>query len=251
MTPNRVERICAWVAFVAIVLGVAAGNTHNFKVRLLPDDLNSPILAMELLRSPDQLAQVVGDPSDPKNNRKDMAMLTKIDFAFIAAYSCLFLSVSLRLRQRSHRWTAILLIAVVIPAAVFDVRENLAIFRTLDCLCTTPRAPSLTKWTLIFIALLLVAPVFVDSTLKPLRRTIGYLAAALCVTAAFIGLAGVSLGVDPLIERGATFMGLGLLAGWLFFATRSVLSNGFVAALDRLAEVRGFKQLSTWPSDES
>jgi len=251
MTPDQMERICAWVAFVAILLGVAAGDTHNFKVRLLPDDLNSPLLAMELLRSPDQLEQVVGDPSDLKNNRKDMERLTKIDFGFIAAYSCLFLLVSLRLRQRSYKWTGILLIAAGLGAAVFDVRENLAIFRTLECLCTTPRAPSLIKWALTFIALLLVAPVFVDSTLKPLRRTVGYFAAALCVTAALMGLAGVSLGVDPLIERAATFMGLGLLAGWFFFATRSILSNGFLAALNRLAEVRGFKQLSTWPSDES
>ena len=251
MTPDHVERICAWVAFVAILLGVAAGNTHSFKVRTLPDDLNSPLLAMELLRAPDQLGHVVGDPSDRKNNRMDMERLTKIDFGFIASYSCLFLIVSLRLRQRSYKWTGILLIAAGISAAVFDVRENLAIFRTLECVCATPRVASLIKWTLTFVALLLVVPVFIDRTLKPLRRSIGYLAAALCVTAALIGLTGISLGVDPLIERGATFMGLGLLAGWLFFATSAVLSDGFVAALNRLAQVRGFKQLSTWPSDET
>jgi hypothetical protein len=249
MTPDRTERICAWVAFVAILLGATASNTHSFKVRLLPDDLNSPILAMELLRSPADLPSVVGNPSDTKNNRKGVERLTKIDFAFIFAYGSLFTFVSLRLWQRSCSLAALLVLGAGLGAAVFDVLENLAIFRTLECLCTTPRFPSLIKWTLTFITLIVVAPVFVDSTLKPLRRTIGVLAAAVCVTTGIVGLAGILLRVDPLIEKGAAFMGLGLLFGWLFFATRATLRNGLVSALNRLAEIPGFKQLSTWPSE--
>jgi hypothetical protein len=49
--------------------------------------------------------------------------------------------------------------------------------------------------------------------------------------------------------KGAALMGLGLLSGWLFFATRATLGNGPVSALNRLAEIPGFKQLSTWPSE--
>jgi len=251
MTPKRTEQICAWLAFVAIVLGAWAGNTHNFKARLLPDDLNSPILAVELLRSPTLLAQVVGDPdTDQKNNRVDLEKSTEIDFGFIAAYACLFLAVGLRLGQRSLKWVAIFVVVTGLGAAIFDVWENLAIFELLRGLCTTPRIPSLIKWTLTFFALLYVALVFVDGTLRPLRRNIGYLAAILCVIAGLTGLAGVTLGVDPLIERGANVMGLGLVAGWLFFATHTILADGLVAALNRLAARKPFKRLSTWPSDD-
>src|SRR5712664_2503841 len=178
MTTERTESVCAWIAFVAILLGSAAGNTRSFQVRLLPNDLNSPLLAMELLRSPVDLRDVVGDPSDEKNNRKDMEQLTKIDFAFIVAYACLFLSVGSRLLQRSRRWAGIVVIVAGSGAAAFDICENLKILKALDCICTVPRTVSLIKWTLTFVALIAVSLVFIDHTLKPLRRTIGYLAAA-------------------------------------------------------------------------
>jgi hypothetical protein len=251
MTTECAEKICAWVALFSIVLGSAAGCTHNFKVRLLPNDLNSPLLAMELLRTPDDLASVVGEPSDEKNNRKDMERLTKFDFAFIVAYACLFLAVGWRLWQRAHKWAGIVAIVTGCGAAAFDVAENLAILRTLECLCTSPRHVSLFKWSLTFIALLAASTVFIDRSLKPLRRSIGYLAAASCIAAGLFGLAGVAARIDPLVERGAALMGLGLVCGWLFFVTHSALSGGLVPALNRLAKGRALKWLSTWPSDDT
>ena len=251
MTAARTEQLCAWVAFVAILLGSAAGNTHSFQVRLLPYDLNSPLLAMELLRLPDDLRNVVGDPSEEKNNRKDMERLTKIDFGFIASYVCLFLLVGWRLVQRSHRWQGILVILTGCGAAVFDVQENFLILRALECLCTVPRTASLIKWTLTFVALLVISRAFVDRSLPRLRRTIGYVAAVSCIAAGLVGLAGVAMRIDPLVEKGATLMGLGLMAGWLFFATHSVLAQGLVAALNRLAQLPVLKRLSTWPSDDT
>lgn len=246
MTPDRTEQLCAWVASIAIVIGFAAGNTRNFQTRILPNDLDSPVLAMELLENHDDLSKIVGSPSDKKNNREQMKQLTYIDFAFIAAYACLFLLAALRLWQRSWRFTAVLAALAGCGAAAFDVRENLLIFETLKCECTTPRGASLVKWALTFVALLLLSPVFIDRAVKPLRRFIGYIAGASTAAAGFVGLSGIGMHADPLVEVGATIMAFALLVGWLFFATRAALAGGLVAGLNRLASVYGFRKLADW-----
>jgi hypothetical protein len=49
---------------------------------------------------------------------------------------------------------------------------------------------------------------------------------------------------------GANFMASSLLVGFVFFATHSWLADGLLPALDRLANQKFLRKLTTWPSDE-
>jgi hypothetical protein len=252
MTIARLESASAWMAFIAILLGSAAGYTKNFKTRVLPNNLNSPVLAMELLHNADDVPRIVGAPGEPYNNRAAMTRLMHVDFAFIPAYAVLFALVGDLLFHRGGkwRWGGMLAALLGAAAAVFDILENLAILHVLSGGQKTPRSVSLTKWTLIFMALAVLAPVYLNPALPRIRRALGFLTAGFSWLASLLGLAGVAFGLDALIETGATLMGISLVTGWLFFATHSFLACGLLAGLNRLATHRWVWHLTNWPSDE-
>jgi hypothetical protein len=207
---------------------------------------------MELLRSVEDVPQIVGAPGESHNNRADMTHLIHVDFVFIPSYVALFVLVGVLLFFRGGMWRlgGIVVALLGAVAAIFDVLENLAILDVLRGGVHTPRGVSLVKWALIFIALALLARVYVNITLPRVRRAIGLFTAGVCWLASILGLAGVFFHRDPLVETGGTLMGISLLSGWLFFATHSVLANGVVAALDRLATIGWFRHLARWPSNE-
>jgi hypothetical protein len=164
-----------------------------------------------------------------------------------------------------HRLAGILVVALSIPAAFFDLLENLAILDLIGAQVNiplprwlvdvalvdpAPRRWSLIKWCLIFILFYPLAMIYFDRKLPALLRLIGYLASALFVLAATLGLCGIIFVTDSLIERAGSLMEMALLVGFIFFASYSWLSNGLLAALDKLASIPLLKKLSTWPSDE-
>jgi hypothetical protein len=253
MTLPRLRSICAWLAFAAVVLGWMAGDTGNFRTRILPGNLASPLLAMELLGSQQNVSAIVGAPDEAYNNRAGMVRLIRLDFGFIPAYGLLLvLAGVLTFREGGRRkWAGTALVSLGIAAPVFDVLENLSILRILQGAGAAPRTVSLVKWALVFLAMAAIGFAFLAPKLPALRRTIGFLAAGLSWLAAAFGLAGVTLHKDPLIETAAGLIAASLFVGWLFFATHKTLSQGLLPALDRLAAWRPLSKLTHWPSDDS
>jgi hypothetical protein len=248
MTIPQIQSSCAWVSFIAIVLGAMASNSSAFWQHPTPGDLTSPVLAIELMHSPEEVNGIVGPAGDPL--RAAMNHLTWIDMFFIPAYAVLFSLVGMLLIRQSHPRVGTIVIVLGIVGAVFDVLEDLDIFHALQSAGITPRHWSIPKWAILFVAMAMLVPVYRSYGQPYLHRFIGYSAAVLSLFAAILGLGGVLLQTDPLIESGGRFLGLGLLAGCLFFATRNWLSLGLVPALDRLATLPFFRTLAKWPNDE-
>jgi len=211
-------------------------------------DLTSPVLAVELMHSPDELTGIVGPPGD--NRRVAMMRLTWIDLLFIPAYVVLFVLVGLLLIRQRLPWVGVTVIGLGLIGGVLDVLEDLDIIAVLQGVSITPRHWSLPKWSILFITIGMVVPVYRTFGEPSLRRVIGYLAAICSLLTAVLGLCGVVLKTDPLIESGGKFMGIGLVFGFLFFATHNSLKMGLRAALDRLAQLPFFDLLAKWPTDE-
>ena len=243
-----IQSSCAWVSFIAIVLGAMASNSSAFLSHPVPGDLTSPVLAIELMHSPEDVNGIVGPPGDPR--RAAMNHLTVIDLFFIPAYAVLFSLVGFLLIRQSHARVGTIVIVLGIAGASLDVLEDLDIFRAIQGAAITPRYWSIPKWSILFIVIAILVPVYRTSGRSQLHRFIGYSAAIFSVSAAVLGLGGVLLRTDPLIESGGKFMGLSLAAGFLFFATQNWLSSGLVPALDRLATLPFFRVLAKWPNDE-
>ena len=248
MTIPQIQSSCAWVSFVAIVLGAMASNSSAFWQHPTPGDLTSPVLAIELMRSPEDVSGIVGPPGDPL--RAAMSRLTWIDMFFIPAYAVLFSLVGLLLIRQSQPRIGTIVIVLGIVGAVFDVLEDVDIFRALRSAGITPRHWSIPKWSILFVAMGMLVPVYRSYGQPYLHRFIGYSATILSLLAAMLGLGGVLLKTDPLIESGGRIMGLSLVAGFFFFATHNWLSSGLVPALDRLATLPFLRVLAKWPNDE-
>jgi hypothetical protein len=248
MTIPQIQSSCAWVSFIAIVLGAMASNSVVFLGHPIPGDLTSPVLAIELMHSPEDVNGIVGPPGDPR--RAAMNHLTWIDLFFIPAYAVLFSLVGFLLIRQSHARVGTIVIVLGIVGASFDILEDLDIFRALRGAGISPRHWSIPKWSILFVAMGMLVPVYRSYGQPYLHRFIGYSAAILSLFAAMLGLEGVLLQTDPLIESGGRFMGLSLVAGFLFFATHKWLSSGLVPALDQLAALPFFRALAKWPNDE-
>jgi hypothetical protein len=245
----RLEAACAALALVAIVTGtLASASGVAWPRKDHGGDLDSPLLALELLRAPADLLAVVGPPGSA--TRAGLARAVRFDFAFIAAYAPLFVLVGLVVRQRGFRTLGWLVVLGGLAAAGLDLAENRAMLALLETGAGAPRGPSLGKWVAIFAVLGGVALAFTRSGAPPLRRFIGHLAAAVDAAAALLGLCGVLAGADPLIESGARLMAGGLLLGFLFFVSHRPLQAGLVPALDWLARRPILKALADWPSEE-
>jgi hypothetical protein len=221
MTSESLRFGCALVALVTIWLGAAAANTKNIKTPGGSSSRISPILAMELLRDPADMPKILGTGEDLQHNRIVMTDLIQVDFAFIPTYTLLFLLVGALLFQRDARVYGILLGVLALSAAAFDVLENTAILNVLSNGSRVPHPWSVAKWALIFAGFAIVAYVYLDLTLPLFLRILGFIAAGISLLTAAVGLAGVAMASDRLIQMGSKLMGLSLVAGFLFFASCS------------------------------
>ena len=267
MNPNpKLYFYCALFAFLAIAVGIIMGLVGDFGKRKLPDGLHSPVLAMELIRyDGEDVSKILGSAGDPGDDRPQMIRQIELDWVLIVFYTILFLFLSLILYQRDNRRLALFTRLLVIPAAVFDILENLAILGLLrgsgniaipavlldmSSRDSAPRIWSLAKWALIFLLLIPITRLYMDKDLPIFRRSIGFIAGGLGLIASILGMCGVFFHTDSLIEMGANFMASSLLVGFVFFATHSWLADGLLPALDRLANQKFLRKLTTWPSDE-
>jgi hypothetical protein len=135
-----------------------------------PHGLSKPMLALEFAEAVDDIRQVVGDRADPR--RAEMLASLKIDtFGFIPTYWLFFLSLSWLLAHRSISnafWPAVVVAVCATVAALFDFSENhyirVALETPLSQTATETVAgiyrSALIKWSLIFVAIGLLSPLF-------------------------------------------------------------------------------------------
>jgi hypothetical protein len=253
---------CGWVGVITLALGLWTSSAGSLPARHpLPEGVKSPILALELIRDPqllDQIARPDAEPPrgdstapPPRHERDRLRRAVTIDFGFIVAYAT-FLSLVGYLV-----WTVaippfggagIIVVMAVIAAALFDVRENLAMLSLLAGGSAGPRSVSLVKWRLLFVAVTASAALFVTRNEPPLRRAMGILGGLIALVAGIEGLYGAFKGDDKLIEAASGRLGGAFLVTVVYLLTYGVLRDGLLLALNKLAEWKLLAWLTNWPT---
>jgi hypothetical protein len=170
MTITRRMTLCAIFAVI-----LTAGITGWFRLPspdALPRCLNSALVAFQTARSPQEAADVWNDLGDAKAN---LAKQQYPDFAFIAAYTSLFLILAAIARRRpirSARMAGKLVVVAASITAVADIGENYFTLANIAALRSgLPAATqvdlmrhcSLTKWAACGVTLILCWWVFLPS----------------------------------------------------------------------------------------
>lgn len=266
MAPASIPKLaiaCGWVGVVALVLAIWTTAAGSLPARHpLPEGVQSPILALELIRDPRLLDQIArpdvetprGDSAAPapRRERERLRNSIQIDFGFIVSYAAFFSIVGYLIWAVAiPPFGGVGLIAAgsAIAAAVFDVLENLAMLRLLrNDLAAHPRPVSLVKWSLVFVAVIASAALFATRKEPPLRRAIGILGGLLALVAGIEGLYGAINGNDKLIEAASGRFGAVFLLTVIYLLTYNALRDGLLPALDRLAAWKPLSWLTQWPT---
>ncbi len=191
---------------------------------LVPGSLHSPIVAMELVRSPAEVRSLLRDPMG-QHNRDVMRKQIRLDWLFIGTYWLLFSLLGLVLLN--CRWPGARLLGVVVvlgafAAAQWDIFEDLGILLVLDTPVgdlneTMPaniRTASLVKWGLLSLVEAGLAFLFLAYGRKEWFPRLLTTAAGLSFAAASIlGLGGLFW--NRAIEWSSLALSLGLLAALL------------------------------------
>ena len=261
---RRRAKICGWVGVATLALGVWTSRAGSLRSRNpLPEGVKSPVIALELIRSPqllDQIARpdvrVVGDmPAPrPRRERERLVYAVEVDtFAFIPAYTAFLILIGWLVSMTVHRrvrFVGAIVVATAVAGAVFDVRENLAMLALLGGAAADPRSPSLMKWGLLGVAVLCSVPLFLHRPVRLLLRSIGYLGIVLAVGAGIGAVFGAASGNDTLIESAAGRLGATFLVVVVFLLGLEPLRDGLVPALNALAEKWPLNKLVEWPSGD-
>ena len=181
--------------------------------------IQSPIIGFELARTPEHVADLLGDPGSPERSEyaAQMDQGNRVDFAFMLAYAAFHAAIALRLAARGRLPRGVLVVLLVLAAdmALFDALEN----RELLFLSTAAPSPDMTaslsrlhvftllKWYAIFGSAALLTP-FIWREPDWWR-----FAAPLFALAALLGVVG--LVHPPGIEWGAYVIGLAWLVTWV------------------------------------
>ncbi len=253
---DRLALVCGWIGVAAIVLGAWTSSAGAVRPRRpLPEGVSSPILALELIRTPSALSDI----APTEGEQQQLAKSIRIDYAFVAGYALLFAAIGLfswTSVGTFGRRTAVVVVVAGLGAALFDVLENREMLALLNHrVDASPRIFSLWKWRLLFLTVLASAPVFIDRSAPTFRRLVGYLGVIVAVAASVEGSIGAwvttetgIVGNDKLIEAAARRVSTMLLIAVFFLLTRRALREGVLKALDRLAELRMFAWMVEWPS---
>jgi hypothetical protein len=159
-------RFVGVLGFAVIGVGLWLGIIgSSITPRKVPIEIKSPILAIELAKTPAEVNDIVEGPKE--SNRDTIRTSVKVDFFFIALYWLLFVAVALILSTRRFAWSLWLALTAGVcgtAAAGFDVLENFRLFRILETTTTetldSVRFATLSKWWFTFTTLALLAPVF-------------------------------------------------------------------------------------------
>lgn len=250
-----------WSAFagaLALLTGFVTMGEGQLSPRQLPEHVKSPILALELIRAPELLDQILQPEitasvvtAAQRDDRAQLKRAVDVDFGFIVAYAAFFaLSGLLLIGLWPSVPIGVLVILFGVVAAVFDVLENRAMLDVLTTGHGAPRPVSLWKWRLLFAASLMAVPMLIDRETPLFRRTLGYVGAILGVIACMQGLFAIYEQNDRLIEAAAGSLNGMFILAVIFLATRRVLEKGLLPALDHLATWPVLAWLKDWPSKD-
>jgi hypothetical protein len=218
--PTSVPAVAIGGVAVLIIGVVMRLAEHGLRQRALPRGFSSPVVAMQMARSMQEVGQIVGDPDHEARFR--MRTLQYVDFLFVCAYWLESVMIGGLLWQYGSPLTKPLGAAAILCAtltAFFDFRENLAILRVLstsatqkqDRLVRAVNAAAVRKWYLFSITTVLLSIAFVGIGDY---RTVAGLLLLLTGTAFFVtGMVGLigSWRRDATLEWTAMPMGLGLV----------------------------------------
>lgn len=187
--------------------------------------IQSPIIGFELARTPEQVADLLGDPGTPEREEYAARMDrgNRGDFLFMLAYAAFHAAIALRLAALGRLPRSLLIVLLVLAAdmALFDGLENrelLFLSRAvpspeMDASLARLHVFTLLKWYAIFGSAALLAP-FLWREPDWLRWS-----AVLFGLAALFGFLG--LVHPPGIEWGAYVIALAWLVTWIHVLRRA------------------------------
>jgi hypothetical protein len=212
-----VVRLVGGLGLVVLAISAWATLTGHFA-----GGVKRPVLAMELAASTQDVRNLLA----PQGNVDQMRHQITVDWFFIAGYWLFFLGVAGLLAAQApaaSRWNAGLAALLATGTALFDLRENCGILRSLDAfpgggpsleVVRDTREASLLKWMLLFVLLLLLSQLF--AWRPDWLRWVGVALAA----GGLLGLVGLAWQArQALITAGflLAFAGLGAaMVCWLF-----------------------------------
>jgi len=198
----------ALAAVCLILLIVMAGRPYFTNASRPPRGIGDPQIALQMARNTAEIDAILADVPSP--DREVMRIKQHIDFAFIAAYALLALTLGEILARRSKSGRLVGVLALL--GAAFDARENSIILRIVDApLVSTTQAmidalhtASIVKWAFTAAAVATLS-LFWLTTPRWFMRAIGgvELAGAL--------LAAAGLRENALLPSAAALMATGIL----------------------------------------
>jgi hypothetical protein len=139
-----------WSTLSVIVTALLTSCLAPKGLDYIPHCFRSPILAIELPRSADDITSLLD--RQPVSPRHAIRIETYADFLFILSYVCLWFMLSRKVSK--------VLGSVIIFAGIADFFENIGILRAVGSTAPTQaiadatRYPSLAKWTLLGVVFL-------------------------------------------------------------------------------------------------
>lgn len=147
ITPRKLRNYLFGSVIVFFILTIVLSVVQpNKAVHALPSGLHSPILALELAFTPQEIIGILGefDTLVGQSARSGFFLGTHIDTFYIIAYflSYFLLTVLMVYRQNASRWWIFSSLAILLLTAVADLLENNALFQILltpgEALLETP-----------------------------------------------------------------------------------------------------------------
>jgi len=166
---TTVVRISSVVSVVLVAVGLCMFLAADFRHDKLPRDFKSPVMAMQMAPSMDEVEMIVGKVGH--SDRSQMRSQQRLDFLFIVAHWSEFMLISALLWWHGlpgAKSLALIAGLCATLAAVLDVRENLAILQVLsapavqdnDAMVQTVRNAAIAKWFMVWAAVIPSALVF-------------------------------------------------------------------------------------------
>lgn len=179
MSLEALRRLCCWLALLLALAAAVMSWQASFHNPTLPPDMANPGIAMELARN---AAEIHGLTNNPQNIDTLHRLQVFDEWLFIPAYTLFFAALGLyayRVLHWSVRWSGPLVVIFVVVAAFFDYREDSGILAALANLANSQAAPtfhaSYTKWSLLFLMLLLLIPLLLRRWQSATLRVLGLL----------------------------------------------------------------------------
>jgi hypothetical protein len=175
-----VERLAGLLAVLCLAVAALLVGKPSFSNASLPvRGIDDPVIAIQAARSLTDVDWVLGNAPSP--DREVMRIKQRIGFAFIGAYTALFLTLALLLLRSGDlgRIAGPAAMICALATAAFNILENLAVLRILDVPLYETTAPmigairsaSFASWALAALTLALLSPFFLGSPRMLMRAT--------------------------------------------------------------------------------